>query len=84
MALEKRGARCVDGLGRIVIPRDVRRTLGFESGESVEFFVDSQKNSLIIRKYNSTCTLCGSSDDLVEIDGKHLCKNCVGKISDLG
>lgn len=84
MALEKKGARCIDALGRVVIPRDVRRALGFESGESVEFFVDNQKNSLIIRKYNSTCSLCGSSDELVELDGKYLCKKCIGKVSKLG
>ena len=84
MALEKKGARCIDALGRVVIPRDVRRALGFESGESVEFFVDNQKNSLIIRKYNSTCALCGSSDELVELDGKKKRKKCIGKVSKLG
>ena len=84
MALEKKGARCIDALGRVVIPRDVRRALGFESGESVEFFVDNQKNSLIIRKYNSTCSLCGSSDELVELDGKKKRKKCIGKVSKLG
>lgn len=83
VTLEKKGARCIDALGRVVIPRDVRKALGFESGESVEFFVDNKKNSLIIRKYNSTCALCGSSDELTELDGKYVCKDCVKKISKL-
>lgn len=84
MNIEKKGTRCIDGLGRVVIPRDVRRALGFESGVPVEFFVDNQTNSLIIRKYNSTCALCGSCKELVEFEGKQICKHCVGKISDLG
>ena len=32
--------RTVDDLGRIVIPRDVRRKLGLKSGDTVETFID--------------------------------------------
>ena len=84
MTLEKKGARCIDRLGRVVITSGVRKDLGLESGTYVEFFVDYQQNCVIIKKYNDACALCGSNSGLVEMDGKYLCKGCVDKISGLG
>ncbi len=84
MALEKRGARCVDSLGRIVVPKNLRDEVGFGIGEYVEFFLDKEQNSVIMKKYTNACTLCGSNGELVELDGKYLCKSCVDKISSLG
>jgi len=35
--------RRVDDLGRVVIPKEIRRTLGIKEGEPLEIFVDSEK-----------------------------------------
>lgn len=43
--------RSVDSLGRIVLPKEIRRTLGINHGDPVEFFVDG--DSIILRKYNT-------------------------------
>lgn len=40
----------VDDLGRIVIPKDVRKMLEIEEGQPMEMFVDSE-NNLILKKY---------------------------------
>ena len=40
----------VDDLGRIVIPKDVRKMLGIEEGQPMEMFVDNE-NNLILKKY---------------------------------
>lgn len=40
----------VDDIGRIVIPKDVRKMLGIEEGQPMEMFVDSE-NNLILKKY---------------------------------
>lgn len=42
--------RRVDDLGRIVIPKDVRKMLGIEEGQPMEMFIDSE-NNLILKKY---------------------------------
>ena len=34
--------RRVDDLGRIVIPKDIRKSLRIRDGESLEFFVDKE------------------------------------------
>ncbi len=41
--------RRIDELGRIVIPKEIRRNLGIRDGENVEIFTDS--DSIILKKY---------------------------------
>lgn len=41
--------RRIDDLGRIVIPKEIRKTLRIKDGESVEIFLDS--DNIILKKY---------------------------------
>lgn len=50
--------RRVDDLGRIVIPKDIRKSLRIRDGESLEFFVD--KEIISLKKFST-------SNDLSEI-----------------
>lgn len=43
--------RRIDDLGRIVIPKEIRRSLGIEVGEPLEIFVDDEK--VIFQKYKN-------------------------------
>ncbi|MGL6216421.1 MAG: AbrB/MazE/SpoVT family DNA-binding domain-containing protein [Lacrimispora sphenoides] len=52
--------RRVDDLGRIVIPREIRRNLCFQEGSPVELFTDGDK--LVIQKYQT----CDSISDTVK------------------
>lgn len=67
--------RRVDELGRIVIPKHIRRSLGLETRTKVQFETEGDK--LIITKANVTCVLCGSENDLTEVHGKHICQSCI-------
>jgi len=42
--------RRIDELGRVVIPRELRRGLGIQEGDPLEIFTD--KDQLILAKYN--------------------------------
>lgn len=42
--------RRVDDLGRIVIPKEIRKQMGIKELDPVEFFVDSNTNGIIIQK----------------------------------
>ena len=55
--------RNVDQLGRVVIPKELRRTLGIEEGTSLEIFVDGER--IILKKYvpNMTCAVTGEVSD---------------------
>ncbi|WHT47831.1 AbrB/MazE/SpoVT family DNA-binding domain-containing protein [Sporosarcina thermotolerans] len=51
--------RKVDHLGRIVIPKELRRSLGLDQGVPLEIFVDNDK--IILRKYvvDEACVITG-------------------------
>ena len=45
-------ARRLDDLGRIVIPKEIRKSLKFSEGDALELFVEN--NSLILKKYDNS------------------------------
>lgn len=71
--------RKVDSLGRIVIPAALRNSLGVESGELVEMFVEGDR--LIMRKFSCGCTFCGGSQSLVTYMDKPVCRECIKKLN---
>lgn len=50
--------RRIDDLGRIVIPKEIRRSFKINEGDSLEIFVDN--NGIILKKYSLL-------DDMVEV-----------------
>ncbi|WP_018934299.1 AbrB/MazE/SpoVT family DNA-binding domain-containing protein [Gracilibacillus lacisalsi] len=64
--------RKVDELGRVVIPIELRRTLGIEEKDALEIYVDDER--IILQKYkpNMTCHITGdiSDDNFTLADGK--------------
>ena len=72
-------ARRVDQLGRIVLPAELRRSLGIESGDILDFHFEDHR--LILRKVHTTCILCGASSALVEFHEKLVCSKCIDELS---
>lgn len=65
--------RKVDELGRVVIPIELRRTLGIAEKDALEIYVDDDR--IILKKYkpNMTCQVTGDvSDDNVALAGGKL------------
>lgn len=72
--------RPVDEMGRIVLPKELRRQLNIEDGEdSVEVFVDGDK--IILKKYAPACIFCGDVENAVEYKGHRVCPDCVRKLN---
>jgi len=71
--------RKVDELGRIVIPIELRRTMGIEEKDAVEIYVDGER--IILKKYEPACILCGNAEDVINYKGKNLCKGCLLELS---
>ncbi len=70
--------RQLDTLGRIVLPVELRRTLGIELKDALEIFVEDDK--IIMKKYSPTCIFCKSSKDLVSYKGKNICTSCLNEL----
>ncbi|MBO8127824.1 MAG: AbrB/MazE/SpoVT family DNA-binding domain-containing protein [Peptococcaceae bacterium] len=66
--------RKVDELGRVVIPIELRRTLGIEEKDALEIYVDEEK--IILRKYEPACVFCGNAGNVQHYRGKLVCKDC--------
>ncbi|HBJ19318.1 MAG TPA: AbrB family transcriptional regulator [Clostridiales bacterium] len=66
--------RHIDELGRIVIPKEMRRTLEIAAEDPVEITMEG--DSIRLRKYQTSCVFCGSSEELSEFKGKTLCRAC--------
>lgn len=72
--------RKVDELGRIVLPIELRRTLGIEEKDRIEIFVDGE--SIILRKYQPACIFCDNARDIINYKGKNICPDCIKKLKD--
>ena len=71
--------RRIDDLGRVVIPKEMRRTFGLETGDPVEFYVDGDR--IVLQKYveDGRCVICGGNGDPV-VQGKPVCRACVDEM----
>lgn len=72
--------RKVDELGRIVLPIELRRTLGIEEKDRIEIFVDGE--SIILRKYQPACIFCDNAKDIINYKGKNICPDCIRAMSE--
>jgi len=71
--------RKVDELGRVVIPIELRRTLGIEIKDGLEIFVDEEK--IILRKYEPACIFCQSAEHVISYHGKMICQQCIDSLN---
>lgn len=72
--------RKVDELGRVVIPIELRRTLGINVKDALEIYVDGEK--IVLKKYEPACIFCGNADQIKQFSGKIICQDCVSKMND--
>ena len=71
--------RAVDKMGRVVIPKEIRRQLKVENDvDSFEIYMDGDK--VVLKKYQPTCIFCDSLADSVEFGGYNVCTDCIEKL----
>lgn len=74
--------RPVDTLGRIVIPREIRKMFDIKDGEDhFEIFVSD--NQIVLKKYEPCCVFCSEVGDTVIMNDRIVCKNCIEKLQNL-
>ena len=70
--------RNVDELGRIVIPKEMRKKMDIANSDPVEIYVEGDK--IILTKYHPSCNFCGSEGSVIEFKGKKICHSCLDEI----
>jgi transcriptional pleiotropic regulator of transition state genes len=71
--------RAVDDLGRIVIPKELRKTMNINSGDSLEIY--TEENKIIFQPYKPGCMFCGEMDNTITFKGRVICKSCLAQMN---
>lgn len=71
--------RRIDDLGRVVIPKEMRRTLGLAEGDPLEIAVEGSR--IILNKYSEGCAITGSTDDLITFAGKQYSREAIRQLA---
>lgn len=71
--------RKVDQLGRVSIPKEIRKSLQIENKDPVEIFTDGEY--IIFQKYNPGCFICGEVETTRIFKKKLLCQKCIDAIN---
>lgn len=70
--------RKVDDLGRVVLPKELRSTLGISEKDALEIYTDGEK--IVLHKYAPGCIFCGSIANAKYFKGKLVCNTCAGEM----
>lgn len=70
--------RAVDNLGRVVIPKELRRTFDIKETDPLEIYTEGEQ--IILKKYVPACIFCGEVKEVINYKGKNICKNCLNDI----
>lgn len=66
----------VDNMGRVVIPRKIRKKLNLNVGDKLEIF--THENYVVLEKVIERCVFCRHTEDLTKADnGLFVCRKCL-------
>lgn len=68
--------RRIDDLGRVVIPKDIRRTMGLIEGDPLELFIDDDSN-IMLRKYEILEIMCRKFKRIPAVCGNATNSRCL-------
>ena len=73
--------RRIDALGRIVIPKEMRKMLYLAEGDPVD--ISAENDAIIVRKSGTVCVFCGKNNgDLTIFRGRSVCASCIKEIGE--
>lgn len=67
--------RKVDELGRVVLPVELRQTMGIETDTRLD--IRREEQTIVIKKVQAACVFCGSLGKHTEYKGKRICAECL-------
>lgn len=71
----------VDSVGRLVIPRQIRKQFGIDEKSVLEIFTTD--SSIVLKKYQQSCAFCNDQEDIVDFRNLAVCKKCLSEIKNL-
>ena len=72
--------RKVDSMGRLTLPREMRRKFSLEEKDALEFFIEDDR--IILRKYSPNYIFTGESNgDEIIFQGYRVSKNSIRELA---
>lgn len=71
--------RKVDQLGRIVLPKSLRKRYRMNEGDPVEILVSG--DHILLERYRPKCVFCGEMNGVTEYREKHICVECLREMN---
>lgn len=68
----------IDQLGRIVIPKPLRKKYDLELGDNLELF--NEADGILMKKYCMSCAFCSNDENLSKFKDKMICQDCLDEI----
>jgi transcriptional pleiotropic regulator of transition state genes len=66
--------RKLDTLGRIVLPKSLRKRYQMNEGDPIEILV--RGDHIIMERYHPKCIFCYSVEDVAPFKEKYVCSDC--------
>lgn len=67
--------RRIDELGRLVIPKEIRRVYGLDTGVGVDIYTDG--DMVVLEKHKETCAFCNEHrEKFHDFKGVKICNEC--------
>ena len=70
--------RKIDDLGRIVIPKELRKTMELTKDDPIEIFEGN--NKIILKKCEIACVFCKDINADFRYKGKLVCEDCLNEL----
>lgn len=76
--------RPIDANGRVVLPKNlISDIFKARSDEHISVEVLYTDDSIILKRFQSSCSFCDRCDNLKEYNGMKICPDCLEKIKQL-
>lgn len=72
--------RQINSRGALTIAKIQRSEAGFLPGVLVD--IEAKPGEVIIRKHMPSCCLCGSTDGVIQLDGREFCRGCIERMGE--
>lgn len=73
--------RRVDELGRVVIPKEMRKALDIDQRDPIEISIEG--SNIILHKYENRCVFCGAIKPSIKYNGKLVCSKCLKELNNV-
>lgn len=68
----------INKAGGLTIPADLRRDLGFDSGDAVDLVIEG--GNIVVKPHVQKCLFCESDKKVVVYKNKRVCSSCIKEL----